>query len=205
MLIFLYLGLIVSVVVTFFYFQSQNRKVKLSSLDEKNYTRILTIRLFKTLFLGLALILFFSLLLPSIIWSVGKKAPYQADKVLDQKQLALLPNNSKKLYVGESTSQDKHYYVINVGTDSYPSLMMLDTDNTQITYIKKSQKPYYEKVGYYKLNMLKPSNVINKNVNDMYANPYLDSSSSAYVKSELNLYLPANTVIQPYEVKNNND
>lgn len=136
------------------------------------------------------LIVIIVFILPFLIWNLGTKEFMVEDKVLQVKDIDPISTSNKKIYVKESSTDNKKSYTINMSNN----LVYLDSNSAEIVESDSIKDPEYMLVAQYKINELKSDNIITRNVNDMYANINLEQSKAVFIGSKVKIYVPKNSV-----------
>ena len=218
--VFLFLGFILSVLLLLFLYLLDEIKMRQKKIPREKRFDYLK----RTVFLKLLICCIFLVLiargLPFLIWNLGSKDMCQVEKIISKNYIYPLSNSAKKYYVGECTTDNVKYYIVNVSQKSQ-LLNNIKDEAVQVMNTGKKESPRYEIIGIYKIKKLKSNSILCSAVNDMYANIYIESITTTkdeeekkekkekgekveetvvFQKQKLVIYAPKGSIIANYKV-----
>lgn len=170
MLFFLYLGGLCSLILFTVLIKKSQKKIGIKILA------------------SIIILVFISLILPMLIWTVGEKEVLYENKVNRSNEIYYFYD--EKCYV-ELISQNKtKKYAVKLAGDSL--VENFDFNNVQIVNIDYMEKAKFEEVQYYKKSRLNGSNIISKEVNDMFGGR--EGWNEKLLQTKVKLYIPSDSI-----------
>ena len=173
MIILLYIGFITGFIVAWIMFHKQTRNIHKRTDNEVKIRTKLTKFIMVDLVLAFLIMVTISFVIPYGIWLVGKKDFREVEMIVQENSLVPFEDGT---YVKDESNDNGEVYVINEKGEGKSK-----------GYKKKAK---YEEVYIYKIKCLKNSNPINRMVNDMFANVYMENRDGEFVEKIIKIYTP---------------
>ncbi|MDT8715648.1 hypothetical protein IAI10_03110 [Clostridium sp. 19966] len=188
MVLFLIIGIAISVLFISAVLTMQTKKLKKNNRKADKALQILFI---KDMFVMAIIMILTVIIIPYSIWIFGHKGMVDDEVVKEQKNIYVIDSNSK-LYVKKNVVDidgvQKEYYLVNIN-EYIRQLDAFECGNTEIIE-QRGTDPKYYRVALYKNYKLLGKDIISKSVNDMFSNIYLYSGKAQYIKDIIRIYVP---------------
>ncbi len=190
MIVFMYSAIIIAIPIFIFLLNLQIRNLAKKKLDYKLFVKKLYGFLFMNLIIVLILFVFIVYGFPYLMWNFGAKGYQIEDKVVNITSIKPISEGSK-IYVEEDNSSGGLKYKVNIGGN----IQEFDSKSTEIEQDNiNSGDPNIEDVDEYNVYELLGNGIISSNVNNMYANVYIDNCKEIFLKKKKIICVPANSM-----------
>lgn len=188
MIILLYIGFIVGFAAAGVMFYKQTRNLHKRTDNETKIRTKLTKFVIVDLVLAFLIMIIISFVIPYGIWIVGKKDLREVEMIVQENTLVPFEDGS---YVKEESNDNGEIYVVNEkGEGKSQGYERYYSKEKNIQFIENKKKAKYEEVYIYEIKCLENSNPINKAVNDMFANVYMENKDGEFVENIIKIYTP---------------
>lgn len=191
MVFFLYLSSMLSIILCIFLLTKQSRRIAKKNYSDKIAWNYMYKYLILDIIISCVLMVILIFALPFSIWSLGTKDFGVEDIVLDRSDLKPISTSDKKAYVKESIEKGVKIYTIK---DSSNTLVNFNSTLAELVELDSINNPEFKSVAQYKINELKGTNIIVKNVNDIYANINLDQNKGVFICNKIKIYVPKGSI-----------
>ncbi|MCI6277947.1 MAG: hypothetical protein MR639_14675 [Clostridium sp.] len=188
MIILLYIGFITGFIVAWIMFHKQTRNIHKRTDNEVKIRTKLTKFIIVDLVLAFLIMITISFIIPYGIWLVGKKDFREVEMIVQENSLVPFEDGT---YVKDESTDNGEIYVVNEkGNGKSKGYERYYSKEKNIQFIEDKKNAKYEEINIYKIKCLKNSNPINKMVNDMFANVYMENRDGEFVEKVIKIYTP---------------
>lgn len=203
MIIFLYLGGIISFLVVFALFTHEWKTLKRKKFPKEKVYEYMASKIFVKIFVLIAVSMTITFLLPSALWVVSQKEVTYSDKT-DEKDTIFPMDENEQYYASLSNGS----YI--VFTNNEGKKLSVKQKITSIVFIDSTQQPHIDKIGHYKKVRVLSDSYLLTAANNMFSTDFTEapaSTSAALLKFDkgwnetlvsyyYKLYLPKGSIKQ---------
>lgn len=191
MLFFMYISFILFIPIVILF------KFQYMKLCQKNYTsdylsKKLRYCVFIDILAGIIIYIIMVFAVPAMIWNFGEKAYQIEDQVTSTTSLYPIKiSGNNEIYIKEANEDGAKKYEVNLkeNWDEYDSKSTIIDEND---VYKDDCKAQY--INQYWVYELKGDNILIRNINDMFANIYVDNPYKKLDKKFIKICIPRNSV-----------
>lgn len=188
MVVFLYIGIIVGFIVASIIFNKQSKammKKKKSAMDGEKVRISLGKFILGDILIGVIIMVIVSFLIPLAIWTTGRKELREVEMITLENEIKPFQDGS---YIKEEKNDNGEVFIISEKGNKNDYERYYSKDKVQV--IKGAKSGKFQEVLLYKIECLDGSNIINRLVNDTFANIYMESSEAQFIKKKVKIYVP---------------
>lgn len=188
MVVFLYIGIIVGFIVASIIFNKQSKsmmKKKKSTMDGEKVRISLGKFILGDILIGAIIMVIISFLIPLAIWTTGGKELREVEMITLENEIKPFKDGS---YIKEEKNDNGEVFIISEKGNKNDYERYYSKDKVQV--IKGAKSGKFQEVLLYKIECLDNSNIINRLVNDTFANIYMESSEAQFIKKKVKIYVP---------------
>jgi hypothetical protein len=215
MVIFLYLGIVGSILLILIMYGIDNIKMRLKKIPPKDRINYMKNKLPIRMLIACSMVIFISLIVPGLIWQIGEKERSTGSKVIDSASLDFLPNVSGSYYIGQENVDNENIYVFKLLGTQYTTLQKSSATNTDTVTLVDGEQPKYENIQIYSRVRLKLSKASLKGIGSKISYYLLDNVNNIFVdnsgwkqhpeKKKIKLFVPKDSIAKDYGVQTQND
>lgn len=188
MVVFLYIGIIVGFIVASIIFNKQSKsmmKKKKSAMDGEKVRISLGKFILGDILIGAIIMVIVSFLIPLAIWTTGDKELREVEMITLENEIKPFKDGS---YIKEEKNDNGEVFIISEKGNKNDYERYYSKDKVEV--IKGAKSGKFQEVLLYKIECLDNSNIINRLVNDTFANIYMESSEAQFIKKKVKIYVP---------------
>ncbi len=188
MVVFLYIGIIVGFIVASIIFNKQSKsmmKKKKSAMDGEKVRISLGKFILGDILIGAIIMVIVSFLIPLAIWTTGSKELREVEMITLENEIKPFQDGS---YIKEEKNDNGEVLIISEKGNKNDYERYYSRDKVEV--IKGAKSGKFQEVLLYKIECLDSSNIINRLVNDTFANIYMESSEAQFIKKKVKIYVP---------------
>jgi len=188
MVVFLYIGIIVGFIVASIIFNKQSKsmmKKKKSAMDGEKVRISLGKFILGDILIGAIIMVIVSFLIPLAIWTTGSKELREVEMITLENEIKPFQDGS---YIKEEKNDNGEVFIISEKGNKNDYERYYSRDKVEV--IKGAKSGKFQEVLLYKIECLDSSNIINRLVNDTFANIYMESSEAQFIKKKVKIYVP---------------